>query len=181
MIFRFLVFIRSYLNLILQSNIRSKKVFFCKHFEQKLNKNSKKKAPLKFGDRMVSKPSRDFNVSREEVKMALKDLNDKISCGFDDISNKLLKVCPDAIADLIVVLATEIFELNHWPKTFKIAKAIVLYKKGERSDPNNYRIIALLSCISKVIEKVIHNQIIRFFERNKLLYNRQAGYRVNNS
>ena len=35
--------------------------------------------------------------------------------------------------------------------------------------------------MSKVIEKLIHNQIVRHMESNKLLYNRQAGYRVNNS
>ena len=39
----------------------------------------------------------------------------------------------------------------------KTAKIIPIYKKGDRSNLNNYRPIALLPVISKVFEKVINS------------------------
>ena len=45
------------------------------------------------------------------------------------------------------------------PLDCKIAKLKLLYKKGSKTDPKNYRPVSLLSLVSKVIEKVIHNHI----------------------
>ena len=40
----------------------------------------------------------------------------------------------------------------------KIAKLKPLYKKGKKTNPKNYRPISLLPVISKILEKVIHDQ-----------------------
>ena len=37
-----------------------------------------------------------------------------------------------------------------------------LYKKGKKTDPKNYRPISLLPVISKILEKVIHDQTMEF-------------------
>ena len=105
---------------------------FCKHFEQKLNQNSSAGSSNVFGVIKNEFPSRDFSANPRDFLEAIRDLNDKLSCGFDEISNKLLKLCPEQSADLICTLAKSIFQLNYWPRPFKTAKAIVLYKKGNK-------------------------------------------------
>ena len=43
---------------------------------------------------------------------------------------------------------------------------------------NNYRPISLLPVISKVLEKIIANQLSQYFEDNKLFHDNQYGFRT---
>ena len=57
--------------------------------------------------------------------------------------------------------------------------AIPVHKSGNISDINNYRPISLLPILSKILEKVVANQLVSFLESNKLLSNSQHGFRPN--
>ena len=48
----------------------------------------------------------------------------------------------------------------------KRVKIVPIIKNGEQQDCDNYRPISLLSNISKIIEKLIHRQLMGFFEFN---------------
>ena len=37
-----------------------------------------------------------------------------------------------------------------------------IFKKGSRMDPSNYRPISLLPLISKILEKIVHDQMIGY-------------------
>ena len=63
----------------------------------------------------------------------------------------------------------------------KRAKLKPMYKKGSLTEASNYRPISLLPLISKVIEKVIHDQTSTFLNSRNLLYNYQSGFRKNHS
>ena len=56
-----------------------------------------------------------------------------------------------------------------------------MYKKGFLTEESNYRPISLLPLISKVIEKVIHNQTSVFLNSSNSLYNYQSGFSKNHS
>ena len=152
------------------------------HFAKKLNQNAKSTTVhTKFKSRTINIEAEPFQANFNTIQDILTNLNNKLSCGFDQINNRLLKLCKNATAELITVLSAQIFKLNYWPKAFKTANAIVLHKKNDKQNCDNYRVIALLSCISKVIEKSMNKQIIDHFDSNKLFYFRQAGYRTQNS
>ena len=42
------------------------------------------------------------------------------------------------------------------PASWNIADVIVIFKKGNNSLPSNYRPISLISCVGKIIERVIY-------------------------
>ena len=74
--------------------------------------------------------------------------------------------------------------LNHqgkFPDSCKIAKLKPIYKKGSFTEASNYRPISLLPLISKVIEKVIHDQTSAFLSSRNLLDNYQSGFCKNHS
>ena len=52
-----------------------------------------------------------------------------------------------------------------------------LFKKGNQNEPKDYRPISLLPQISKVIEKIVHEQIQKYLDKNKVLYRYQSGFR----
>ena len=66
---------------------------------------------------------------------------------------------------------------SFFPKDCQIAKLKPLYKKGSTTLPRNYRPILLLPLISKIIEKVIHDQTRAFLDENNILYRFQSRFR----
>ena len=64
-----------------------------------------------------------------------------------------------------------------FPDSFKKSKIIPLFKKGEPSLLVNYRPISLLPTISKIFERIIHNQMYDYFNDNNLLAEQQYGFR----
>jgi hypothetical protein len=56
-----------------------------------------------------------------------------------------------------------------FPGQLKIAHVIALFKKGDKSLPSNYRPVSLLSCVSKILEKIVYKQIYNHLHINKRL------------
>lgn len=56
-----------------------------------------------------------------------------------------------------------------------------ILKRGDPTDPNNYRPISITSVLSKVMESVIAKQLLSHLERHKLLDDRQYGFRSRRS
>ena len=52
------------------------------------------------------------------------------------------------------------FRQGKFPASWKRAHVTPVYKKGDKSDPNNYRPVSLLSVCSKVIERVACDQLL---------------------
>ena len=68
-----------------------------------------------------------------------------------------------------------------FPDNLKLAKVIPLHKKDDKMIVTNYRPIPLLPSISKIIEKVAHNQISHYFTSHNLFYEHQYGFRSKHS
>ena len=48
--------------------------------------------------------------------------------------------------------------------------------KGDRSFPNNYRPVSLISYVGKVLEKCIFKHMFKYFRDNDLIYTYQSGF-----
>ena len=115
-------------------------------------------------------------ISHNDVYKILKDVNVSKAAGLDDLNGKFLKDGANALSFPIAQLCNLSINLSIFPNCCKIAKLKPLFKKGLRTDPKNYRPISLLPLVSKVIEKVIHNQTQEFLTQKKLLYSLQSGF-----
>ena len=60
-------------------------------------------------------------------------------------------------------------------------RVIALYKKGNKTEPSNYRPISLLSCFNKIFERLICIQLHSFLEKYKILVEFQFGFRQDHS
>ena len=56
-----------------------------------------------------------------------------------------------------------------------------MHKKDDPTDIKNYRPISLIPSISKVLEKIVLDQIKSYFTSHNLLYNNQYGFRSHHS
>ncbi len=68
-------------------------------------------------------------------------------------------------------MSTSIF-----PSCWKYAYVQSVPKKGDRSNPSNYRPIALLSCLSKAFQSILNSKIQKHLSTSVLLIDRQYGF-----
>ena len=144
----------------------------------------------KYGERYVSSYYENLNigssfdlntVEEESVKKILKDLKPSKAPGIDNITGRFLKDGANILALPIAQLCNLSISLSSFPKLCKTAKVKPLFKKGHKTDPQNYRPISLLPIISKIIERVVHDQTNMFLTQNKILHKYQSGFRSNHS
>ena len=121
------------------------------------------------------------SVSENSILTILKSTQVSKAAGLDGLSGRFLKDGAKFLAKPISDLCNLSINSEKFPDSCKVAKLRPLYKKGSLTQPCNYRPISLLPLISKVIEKVIHDQTSTFLNSKQLLYTYQSGFRKKHS
>ena len=121
------------------------------------------------------------NISLQDIIKIIDNLKSKTSYGFDGISNKLLKYVKDELAEPLLLIINQSLTQGQFPNKLKLAKVTPVYKKDNVHQFDNYRPVSVLSSVSKVFEKVIFNQIYKYFHDNNLFHGSQYGFRSNHS
>ena len=80
---------------------------------------------------------------------------------------------------MLAILFNLSFSYGYFPTILKTSKETPIYKKDSKLKCTNYRPIPLLSNIEKILEKIVHNCLYKFFEDNKLIYNLQLDFDKN--
>lgn len=103
----------------------------------------------------------------------------KISTASDHagFNNKILKHLSASICPILCALFSQSLSSGCIPHDWRIAKVIPIFKSGERSSPLNYRPISLTSNICKLLEHIIHTQIINYLEDHNIIHKYQHGFR----
>ena len=123
-----------------------------------------------------------FSMAKEEtVLKLLKNMDTDKAPGLDSLSARFLKDGAEVLAKPITQMCNLSIKFSIFPIKCQIAKLKPLFKKGLTTLPKNYRPTSLLSIISKIIEKVIHDQTQTFLNENKILFKFQSGFRQNYS
>ena len=120
-------------------------------------------------------PSIKFSTRR--VWKALLQLITSNSKGRDGILAIVLKYCAPELAPVL----NKPFQLSHnlgiFPSSWTPALVFPIPQKEEKSEPSNYRPIAIASLISKTIKTIITKQLLAFLKTNSLLSGHQYGFR----
>ena len=118
-----------------------------------------------------------FETNAEEVAKIITNLENKKSTGHDDITVKFIKISSIYISELLAQVINISIKTGIYPDQLKIAKVIPIYKKGNHSDPSNYRPISILSNINKIFEKILHKRLYSYLDKFNILYKFQFGFR----
>ena len=116
-----------------------------------------------------------------EIDTLIKQLPNKTSYGYDQISNVMIKALRTSITyPLCHIFNTSLSE-GIFPDQMKMAEVIPLYKGKDMDLMINYRPISLLITLSKLLEKIMYTRLYRYLESQKLLYSSQFGFRTKRS
>ena len=102
--------------------------------------------------------------------------------GIDNLDGKLLRMVADSIATPICHIFNLSLEESLCPQAWREAKVIPLPKSGKAAfTGSNSRPISLLPALSKLLEKIVFDQIQCYFSVNKLTTDFQHAYREGHS
>ena len=116
------------------------------------------------------------NTSEEKVLKILTNIESSKAAGVDKLCGRFLKDGANMLAKPFSTLFNLSISQGVFPNACKVAKLKPIFKKGKKTDPSNYRPISLLPSISKIIERVIHDQTNGFLSDEYILYNYQSGF-----
>ena len=117
-------------------------------------------------------------ATADEVRKLIIDSPSK-TCDLDPIPTELVKSCLDVLLVSITQMGNLSLISGVFPDIFKTSHVMPLLKKPSLSKPDmkNYRPVANLNFVSKIIEKVIANRIRSHLERNDLSNQYQSAYK----
>jgi len=120
-------------------------------------------------------------ITEKEVKYHIRLLRNS-STGPDNIHNRCLKNHSKLLVQHLTKLFNLILKQGYIPNVWKKANIILLLKpKKDKQHPSSYRPISLLSCLGKLLEKIIKQRLLLELERRKILPQHQAGFRPGKS
>lgn len=114
-----------------------------------------------------------------EIYKIIQTLNIGKASGNDDIPSYFLRLGNEVLSPILSHYFAYCFNLGIFPQIFKTAKVVPIHKSGNKQLVNNYRPISLLSCLSKVLEKLIKTRLDKFFKKHNVIYDYQYGFREN--
>ena len=123
----------------------------------------------------------NIETTELEVKRLLTQLNAHKATGPDGIGNWVLKHCSNTLCKPLTVLFNKCLADGVFPRTWKLANVSPVYKKGSKSDKVNYRPISLLSNMSKVLEKIVFKRLYEYLTENRLLTEKNSGFKKKDS
>lgn len=121
----------------------------------------------------------DAEITWSEVVSALATLPDGTSGGEDGIVGELLRKAGIGLAVAVTCLFNHMWANRMWPDAWRKAHLIPLYKReGLKTEPGNYRLLALTSVLSKSFEKVLDARLRAWAERLSAISDWQGGFRA---
>ena len=124
----------------------------------------------------------DFKlINRTDVIKAIESLNSKTSSGIDGLSTVMLKKIKMEICESLTLIINQSLKTGIFPDKLKVARVIPLYKCKDKKDISNYRPISMLPSVSKVFERIMHDQVYTYFNSRNLFYPSQYGFRKQRS
>ena len=117
-----------------------------------------------------------FNaVKCEQVQKIVTSMASGKAPGIDKILIRVIKDCLLAILPLLTSIIKATFEFDTFPLAWKTAEVTLIPKVGDHDIPNNNRPILLLPVLTKVCERVAHNQLTQYLLSTGRLSSKQSG------
>jgi hypothetical protein len=93
----------------------------------------------------------------------------------------MIQLCGDSICYPLSIIFNNALKSGIFPDIWKRGNIVPVHKKASKQMVGNYRPISLLPIFGKIFEKIIFNNLFRYFHNNKILTDKQSGFRPGDS
>ena len=112
-----------------------------------------------------------------ELSAALGRMGVSRASGVDGVTIQMLRMTFPVVGPHLLEVVNSSLVTGQVPRMWKIATVLPTYKTGDRTDPNNYRPLSILSVLGKVCERIVCTQLVTYLIENHVLCPQQYGFR----
>ena len=123
----------------------------------------------------------NIEVNWKGVHKLLKGLKTFKATGPDSIPAFILKAAADQLAPILTGLYQTSLNSGQVPSDWKDAWIVPVFKKGDKHKPANYRPVSLTSITCKLLEHIVHSNVMAHFDRHNILKDNKYGFRKKRS
>ena len=120
-------------------------------------------------------------VTLPELSHTISSMSSSRAAGMDGVPLFAIVRCFSVIGPHLLHLINRSIATSTFPSAWKLARVIPIHKCGDRSNLSNFRPISILSALSKIMEKVVSNQLFSYLVENHVLSPEQYAYRPRHS
>ena len=118
------------------------------------------------------------HVDMETLRKKIKKLKNDKSAGEDEIYNEYLKHLDDDSLDILRLIINDTITHGSVPAGWRSSVTTMLHKKGDKTDPMNYRPITLLNCAYKVYSSIQTDRLNHWINEHHIINENQFGFRT---
>ena len=111
----------------------------------------------------------------------IETLDSNKAVGEDLISHRVHKATKRSISKPLCMPFNKSLQTSVYPTSWKSAITMPMYKKGPKELSSNYSPISLLSCIGKIMDRLIYKHIYNNLISKNLIYEKQPGFLTGHS
>ena len=119
----------------------------------------------------------NIEFTTQGIVKLLQKLKPAKFAGPDNIPTRILKEYAFHIAPVLQVIYTQSYQTGILPNEWLTANIVPVYKKGDKSNPANYRPISLTSVCCKTMERIICHTILHHLNTYNIINPIQHGFR----
>ena len=115
-------------------------------------------------------------VTEQMVRDRLKEQKPGKSAGPDCIHSRVVVETQEQLVRPLTIIFNKSLSEGVVPDSCKEAEVVLIFKKGKRDDPGNYRPVGLTSVRGKIMEKIVRKEIVDHLERNEVISDVQHSF-----
>ena len=118
----------------------------------------------------------DYSISKEEMMNATSILKAGKAPGIDNINNEMILTALTHYPLVFLHIFNTILKNGGGISNWSTSLIVPIHKNGSEDDPENYRGIALISCLAKFFYCILNNRLLEHCIKNKILSPCQLGF-----
>ena len=118
--------------------------------------------PIKESPHLSSQSLHDIQFTQSDVFAILTSLDINKACGFDNFNPKIFRYCTSSLLQIICHLFSTSILSSTIPIDWCTHCIVPVFKSGDKSSVCNYHPISLLCILSKVLERIVYNNMIDY-------------------
>ena len=123
----------------------------------------------------------DFQITRTALISAMQDIDSASTPGPDDLPAVFYNMFAEQLATPLMIIWRRSLDTGSMPETTLLAIITPIFKGGDKTNPANYRPIALTNHIVKIFERVVRRELVEHLQRNNHMNHSQHGYKSGHS
>ena len=121
----------------------------------------------------------DQPFSIDEIKKTISTLKRNKSCDLDNNVADFFIDTKDFIYHFLCLIFDKIYDTGIYPDSWTKGIIVPIFKKGDPSEPSNYRGITLINIMGKIFSLTLRNRLNAWCEQENIFHDTQFGFRDN--